>query len=131
MRYMIHACPKREWYVNGVLIPMILEQGINDDNIVVYMDTEGKGNLTSCMDAFRLAGTWGDGGTWHMQDDVCICRDFKRITEENEAENLIVCGFMHEQWQLFELKTGKVPAVFLYNSFLLIPFFDFFYIFIK
>ena len=72
MRILIHACPKRMWYVAGLLIPMLEEQGARD--IEVWNDEAKRGNLQACMDAF--ASRTGDGDTWHLQDDVLPCRDF-------------------------------------------------------
>ena len=75
-RYLIHACPRRMWYVEEYLIPSMLKQGIAKGDIRVYNDKEGEGNLRACMKAFALCEGI-PGGTWHLQDDVCICRNFK------------------------------------------------------
>lgn len=88
-KYLIHACPKRMWYVEGYLIPSMLKQGIVETNISVYNDSAGLGNLRACMDAFSKCDS--HGGTWHLQDDVCICKDFKERTEEYDEG--LVCGF--------------------------------------
>lgn len=117
MRYMIHACPAREWYVDGVLVPMMLEQGIRRQDIVIWMDSERKGNLVSCLESFASCSRYGDGGTWHLQDDVVISRRFRAETEAREADNRICSGFVHADWQMFKLKAGIVPAVFMHNSF--------------
>ena len=88
-KYIIHACPQRMWYVNEFLLPSMRQQGIED--IVVECDDQGLGNLEKCMQIF---GSMPDeGGAWHMQDDVIICRDFKAQTEILECNN-IVCGFV-------------------------------------
>ena len=34
-KYLIHASPGRMWYVTDYLIPSMVEQGIDRDNIVV------------------------------------------------------------------------------------------------
>lgn len=88
-QYLIHACPKRMWYVEGYLIPSMLEQGIKKEDIRVYNDEKHEGNLRSCLNAFLSCE--GNGGTWHLQDDVCLSRDFRRRTEENDKG--LVCGF--------------------------------------
>lgn len=80
-RYMIHACPKRMWYVTQFLVPSMLKQGIEKEQISIYCDEEGQGNLVACMNAF-LAVPDDNGGTWHLQDDVLICKDFKERTEK-------------------------------------------------
>lgn len=89
-KYMIHTYPKRLWYVKEYLIPSMLAQGIDKRAITVYNDSSGKGNLLACMDAFASVPE-DDSGTWHIQDDVIICRDFKKRTEENDDG--LVCGF--------------------------------------
>ena len=87
-RYMIHTMPKRLWYVNEYLIPSMIKQGVEKENIVIQCD-DGKGCLESCMEGFdSLPNT---GGTWHIQDDVIIASNFKQQTEQ--YNNGIVCGF--------------------------------------
>jgi len=88
--YLIHAYPKRMWYVEQYLIPSMIAQGIDNTSISVYNDVSGEGNLISCMKAFASVVD-DDRGTWHLQDDVIICKDFKQRTEEYDEG--IVCGF--------------------------------------
>lgn len=90
MRYLIHECNARKWYVDRFLIPSMLEQGIPTDYISVWLDKENKGNLFSCMESF-LDCKNREGGTWHLQDDVIISRDFKKRTFKDFDE--VVCGF--------------------------------------
>ena len=88
-QYMIHACPKRMWYVNEFMIPQMLEQGIPESAITVYNDVNRDGNLEACLRSFASVP---DGmGTWHLQDDVLLSSKFKEQTElYNEG---IVFGF--------------------------------------
>lgn len=72
MKILIHACPQRMFYVEGFLVPRLLGQGAED--VRIFCDDRGLGNLAACMEAF--SGCEGDGGTWHLQDDVLPCRDF-------------------------------------------------------
>ena len=88
-KYLIHAYPKRLWYVEQYLIPSMLKQGIDKNDIRVYNDINADGNLRACLNAF--ASCTEDGGTWHLQDDVLICRNFKKRTEQNDSG--LVCGF--------------------------------------
>ena len=111
-KYMIHTYPKREWYVQEFLYPSLLKQGIDENNIVIYNDSDGKGNLRACMDAFSKCE--GDGGTWHLQDDVCICKDFKERTELYDEG--IVCGFSSEMYD-GPGKVGKVTQGRMWFSF--------------
>ena len=113
-KYLIHACPKRMWYVQEYLVPSLLKQGIYESDISVYNDIDGLGNLKACMKAFSMCE--GDGGTWHLQDDVIICKDFKARTEE--YDHGLVCGFS----SLFydgdiEVKKGAVSRENMWFSF--------------
>ena len=91
---MIHAVPRRMWYVADYLIPSMVAQGISSDDITVYCDTNKEGNLVSCLKSFISCED--DGGTWHLQDDVCICKNFKAITEAVDFG--LVCGFSSEMY---------------------------------
>ena len=88
-KYMIHAVQQRMWYVEKFLIPSMLEQGIKQEDIKIHNDNTKRGNLRACMDAFREVDE--EGGTWHLQDDVCICRDFRILTESLDFG--LVAGF--------------------------------------
>ena len=112
---MIHEAPSRTWYVDNFLLPSMLEQGIDLVDIVRVCDTEGRGNLLSCMTAFLWCGEHTKDATWHLQDDVVISRDFaKRTREYNEG---IVCGMVVEDWGPNYLKTGWQPVEELWYSF--------------
>ncbi len=111
MKILIHACQQRMWYVEGFLIPMLQAQGADD--IEIWNDTEHKGNLQACMDSFAVR--IGDGGTWHIQDDVLPARDFvKRCCEHDEG---IVYGFCCEQFRDDPQQTGKVYLADAWHSF--------------
>ena len=114
-RYMIHTYPKRLWYVNEYLIPSMLEQGIAKDQIIVYNDEVGDGNLLACMKAFASCPN-DIGGTWHLQDDVIISKDFKQRTEWYDQG--LVCGFSSERYDGNDKnKNGAVPRVRMWFSF--------------
>ena len=115
MRYMIHEAPSRSWYVDKYLIPSMLEQGIEERDILRRCDTEGKGNLISCMESFLWCGQNTNGATWHLQDDVVICKDFAERTRENNQG--IVCGMVVKDWGPDYLKTGWQPVEELWYSF--------------
>ena len=110
---MIHTYPKRMWYVEKYLIPSMLKQGIQEKDIKVYNDDKGEGNLRACLNAF--ASCEGDGATWHLQDDVCICKDFKERTELY-CEGL-VAGFSSEVYD----GPGKVGPVTIENMWFSFP----------
>ena len=52
MKLLIHACPQRMWYVEGWLVPMLQERGVGADEIEIWNDAAGRGNLMACMEAF-------------------------------------------------------------------------------
>lgn len=113
MRILIHACPRRMWYVTGHLIPMLKAQGLQDEEIEVWNDSEGLGNLKACMASF--AARTGDGGTWHLQDDVLPCSDFVRRCREHDEG--VVYGFCNEQFTDDPLCTGRVSVEDAWHSF--------------
>lgn len=114
MRYLIHACPAREWFVEGYMVPEMKRQGIPEEEIEIWMDRNGDGNLISCMKSFEECGK-RDGGTWHLQDDVVLASDFAEKTRTHDDG--LVCGFGRIGWQQLEPMPGKVSAVFMWNSF--------------
>lgn len=111
MKILIHACPQRMWYVRDFLVPTLQEQGAK--HIEVWDDIHKKGNLKSCMDSF--ASRTGDGGTWHIQDDVLPCRDFvKRCEEYDEG---LVYGFCCRNFNDRLDAYGEVYVPDAWNSF--------------
>lgn len=115
MRYMIRSVPSRQWYVDDFLIPSMLQQGIGRDEIVVHCDTEGRGNLFSCIDSFLWCSQHTASGTWHLQDDIVISNDFAEKTKK--YNNGVVCGFVCEPWGPDFRAVGLVPASSLWYSF--------------
>lgn len=111
MKFLIHACPQRMWYVEDFLLPMLREQGA--ENIEVWNDTEHVGNLKSCMDSF--ASRTGDGGTWHLQDDVLPSRDFVKRCAENDDG--LVYGFCCRNFNDRIDAYGDVYVADAWNSF--------------
>jgi len=94
-KYIIHACEERIHYVNCYLLPSMLEQGIDPLSIDVQCDDLNIGNLSKCMEIF--SSMWGDGGKWHLQDDVIICGNFKQITEQYDDGSTVICGFVWDK----------------------------------
>lgn len=112
-KYMIHTCPARLWYVEEHLLPSLLQQGILQDDIIVYNDSEHDGNLMSTLKSFRSLPA--NGQTWHLQDDVIISNKFASITEYCSPVYNIVSGFCsiydddtiggvkpHDMWYSFQ-----------------------------
>ena len=96
MKYMIHSCNQRQWYVDKYLVPSLYEQGIKKEDVYVYQDKNCEGNLKSWIQSCHLASElWGDNeNVWHLQDDVIVCSNFKQRTEELEAlDYKVICGF--------------------------------------
>lgn len=105
MKYIIHACSKRLWYVEGYLIPSMKEQGISD--IKIALDDRLEGCLFAIMRNFAECGR-EKGGAWHLQDDVVISRDFREKTEE--YDNGVVCGFWHRYRSDQVFREGKIEV---------------------
>lgn len=116
-KYIIHACPQREWYVNDYLIPSMYKQGIAFEDISVYMDKDNLGCLESCMSAFASVPD-DDNGTWHLQDDIVLCSNFKEVTEliDDVQDYDIACGYCFEK-DVHADKIGEVNAVHMWYSF--------------
>lgn len=112
MHIMIHACPAREWYVTGFLVPSLIRQGIPPDDIEVYMDRDRKGNLASCIDSFKRASERA-GETWHLQDDVVVCRDF--ADRASKVPEGIVCGFSVARYETTQA-VGETIAGYMWQS---------------
>ena len=95
--YMIHTCLSRFWYVRDFLLPSLIAQGIEPQHIFIYKDRNKIGNLRSWVDScnrleYQARSNPNLTHVWHLQDDVVISKDFKKITEEYEKHD-IVCGF--------------------------------------
>ena len=114
MKVLIHACPARMWYVEDFLYPSLRDQGLPAEDIEIWNDADGKGNLISCMESFA-ARPEGDGGTWHIQDDVLVCRDFARRCRENDAG--VVYGFCNERFTDDPRQRGRVHLPDAWHSF--------------
>ena len=115
--YMIHACPEREWYVKEFLIPSMIEQGINEDDIVIW-NSDGRNNIDSFMECAKYVGESFSyiGGIWHMQDDVVISKTFRERTEK--FNNGIVCGFCAAEFEGGNVNLiGVQPVAFMWFSF--------------
>lgn len=72
MKILLHAVPQRLWYVENFMLPELKRQGADD--VRLWVDRTGAGNLKSCMDSF--ASLTEPGGTWHIQDDLLFAKDF-------------------------------------------------------
>ena len=120
MKYIIHTYPKRLWYVTKYLIPSMIKQGIKSDDIIISNDVDKKGNLQMFLESMRwIKDNLEDNqGTWHLQDDVIICHDFKKRTEENVVSDGIVCGFVSGKYNKVNKEyIGQTPLIRAWCSF--------------
>lgn len=113
-KYLIRTYPKRLWYVDEYLIPSMLKQGIRLADISVYNDEKFEGCLRSFINAC-LTLPDDDEGTWFLQDDVCICKDFKVRTELYDSG--YVAGFSSERYD----GVGRVGAVHIQDMWFTFP----------
>lgn len=111
MKILIHAVPERMWFVNEFMIPALQAQGA--EQIEIWNDTEHRGNLDACLDAF--ASREGNGGTWHLQDDVLPCRNF--VTRCRDLDDGVVFGFCCRNFGDRIDAFGQVYAPDAWNSF--------------
>lgn len=110
MKVLIRACPRRMWYVERLLMPSLLEQGAE---VEVWNDILIKGNLKSCVESF--AARKGNGATWHIQDDVLICRDFVKRCEE--ITDGVAYGFANVKFTDDVSQVGRVNVFNSWHSF--------------
>ena len=103
----------RLWYIQNFLIPSIVNQGIENDIISISLDTDSYGCLESCMKDINIPRY---GNTWHLQNDIIICSDFKKSKEINYSKD-IVCRYCYEQ-DSKKLYIGKVLQKQMWYSFL-------------
>lgn len=111
---MIHTCPKRLWYVYKYLIPSLIQQNIARDSIIIHLDCNNAGALESFVLSANKCVT-EDGGTWHLQDDILICRDFREKTESFDEG--IVCGIATEYDRERKNHHGRVQLHQMWYSF--------------
>lgn len=114
MRILIHAVPARMWYVRDFLVPQLRAQGAAADELRIFLDDRKLGNLRACMEAF--AACEGDGGTWHIQDDVLPCRDFVERCRQLDGRDVVV-GFCSEVFGDDPRLTGTVYVPDMWHSF--------------
>lgn len=94
--YVIHTSPKRIDFVNKYMIPCFKRYGIKD--IYVWNDEKMIGQLDAWTDCARwIVEEKSDFcGTWHLEDDVIPCKEFKRLSESLPAMAEIIQGFITE-----------------------------------
>lgn len=114
MKILIHAVPERMWYVRDFLIPQLTGQGIDREDIAVWLDDEGKGNLQSCMESFAALEDV-PGGTWHLQDDVLVASDFAVRAQLEDVG--VVYGFCCRYFRDDPAQAGTVYAPDAWHSF--------------
>ena len=111
---MIHTCQERNWYVNKFLVPSLIEQNIPQEDIIVWLDKDKKGNLKSCLESFSSCVDINED-TWHLQDDVVICKNFLELS--NQFSGYIVCGYVNKEIGPNADTFGKVPVNKMWLSF--------------
>ena len=114
--YQIHTCSKRRWYVDEFLLPSLVLQGIKEEEILIFEDRDQEGNLEATLKSFEILPN--ASGTWHLQDDVVVSRNFAEFTSKNRPEKEILCGFCTKRYQKEGIKNiGKVKPKDMWMSF--------------
>lgn len=95
-KYMIHVCNDREWYVKEFLFPSLIDSGISKDDIIIWHDKKGIGNLASFVASCEWIGENLNihDNTWHLQDDIVISDRF--FTETQKFWDGVSNGFCNE-----------------------------------
>ena len=111
MEIVIHAVPERLWYVQEFLIPELEAQGADD--VRVWSDSDHHGNLAACMACF--AAMDGEGGAWHIQDDVLPAADF--VARARAFDSGVAYGFCCEYFLDDPAQVGFVYPEDAWHSF--------------
>jgi hypothetical protein len=92
---LIRGTPQRKWFVDGYLIPALLEAGVPEKKIHLYMDTKRLGNLGSFLALEDVLPKIESKSVWHLQDDVYPVSNFAERCEELEeiCPDGIIFGF--------------------------------------
>lgn len=90
---MIHTIPQRLWYVENYLIPSMTNQGISKYDILIFNDSNKRGNLQAFLDSldYIYNNLQDEYGVWHLQDDVIISSEFAKYTCVDPS--IVVNGF--------------------------------------
>lgn len=106
-KIIIHTYPARLWYVENFLVPSLQYQGL--ENIIIVNDKYHIGNLMAFVLSLKNCGS-----AWHLQDDVCISKDFaKRIKKYKKLS----CGFCAEGFEVGEIIEGTTNIKNMWYSF--------------
>lgn len=111
MKILIHAVPQRLWYVTNFMLPQLREQGYEETQI--FLDDRKLGNLEACLQSFEQLPD--EGGTWHLQDDVLLARDFIRRADPPMAD--VASGFCCIPFGDSPYTIGRVYQPDLWHSF--------------
>lgn len=118
IRYMIHAIPKRMWYVENFLLPELRRQGVKDEEVKLWVDEEGWGNLESFVRSMQwvMNNCMPSETIWHLQDDVWPHSRFVEMT--SKINDVFAWGFALPEWNQDHLyHTGFVPLTQSWTSF--------------
>ena len=123
-KYMIHTCNDRERYVREYLVPSLIEQGIDEHDIVIWLDIECVGNLRSFVGSCKWIGDnyASNESTWHLQDDVVISSCFAEKAQKHYSGYAV--GFCNDLFDGERTNVlGKTATVYMWFSFqcILIP----------
>lgn len=96
MKFLIHTCPKRKWYVDEFLVPSMIAQGIDENDIFIFNDDVGYGNLMAMIKSLTYYGQFFDDDeeVWHLQDDVLLSSFFYEKCKKYSGDEVIFgyCG---------------------------------------
>lgn len=87
--YMIHSCNERKKYVVEWLIPSMLKQNININDVILYNDDNNDGCLMSWVKSCEYILQTKQDSMWHLQDDVVISKDFAMRTSIDYGDKIV------------------------------------------
>lgn len=117
LKFMIHLCPKRKWYVDEFLIPKLKERGVKEEEMLLYLDDKGDGFLQSFINSMGICADFKkDTMVIHLQDDVYPRSDFYAKCAANKDDYDIISGYCNPVSKS-KTKSGEVNVKDTWYSF--------------
>ena len=117
LKFMIHLCPKRKWYVDEFLIPKLKERGVKEEEMLLYLDDKGEGFLKSFIKSMATCADFkNDTMIIHLQDDVYPRSDFYAKCVGNKDDYDIINGYCNPVSKS-KAKSGEVSVKDTWYSF--------------
>ena len=137
---LIRGTSKRLWYIDKYLMPALLESGVPQEKIHLFVDDKRRGALGSYFALADVLPRIDSNCVWHLQDDVYPVSNFAKACEELESicPDGIIAGFWprnqrhipegqhghitgfglkpNREWQLWAFQCIRIPTVVALDS---------------